>query len=279
MGLAGRPSAVSDEPFRDNAVLLTGASRGIGREMALQLARQGAWLALSAREAGPLAAVAAECRGLGAATAVALPADVAEEAQCGELVRGAVAALGRLDTLINNAGIGMWARFDEVTDLAIFDLLMRVNYLGSVYCTWHALPHLKQARGRIVGVSSLTGKTGVPTRSGYAASKHAMAGFFDSLRIELTGLGVTVTMVYPGFVATEIRERAFGGDGRPLGKSPVREGEVMTAETCARLTLAAAAARKRELVMTRRGRLGMWIKLLAPGLVDRIARRAIEQGK
>ena len=264
--------------FRDNAVLLTGASRGIGREMALQLAAQGARLVLSAREAAPLEAVAAECRARGA-EAVAIPADVAEEAQCGELVRGAVAALGRLDTLINNAGIGMWARFDEMTDLTIFDRLMRVNYLGSVYCTWHALPHLKSARGRIVGVSSLTGKTGVPTRSGYAASKHAMAGFFDSLRIELADSGVTVTMVYPGFVATGIRERAFGADGRPLGKSPVREAEVMTVETCARLILAAAAGRRRELVMTGRGRLGMWLKLLAPGLVDRIARRAIEQGK
>lgn len=269
---------MSAEPFRDNAVLLTGASRGIGREMALHLAAQGARLALSAREAGPLEAVAAECRTLGAA-AVAIPADVAEEPQCGELVRGAVAALGRLDTLVNNAGIGMWARFDEVTDLSIFDRLMRVNYLGSVYCTSHALPHLKRTRGRLVGVSSLTGKTGVPTRTGYAASKHAMAGFFDSLRIELADSGVTVTMVYPGFVATEIRERAFGGDGHPLGRSPVREGEVMAAETCARLILTAAADRRRELVMTRRGRLGMWVKLLAPGLVDRIARRAIEQGK
>ncbi|MFY9825853.1 MAG: SDR family oxidoreductase [Thermoanaerobaculia bacterium] len=264
--------------LRDNAVLLTGASRGIGREMALQLAAQGARLALSAREAGPLEAVAAECRALGA-TAVAVASDVAEEAQCGKLVRDAVAALGGLDTLINNAGIGMWARFDEVADLSIFDRLMRINYLGSVYCTWHALPHLKRSRGRIVGVSSLTGKTGVPKRTGYAASKHAMTGFFDSLRIELAGSGVTVTMVYPGFVATEIRERAFGGDGRPLGQSPVREAEVMTAETCARLTLAAAARRRRELVMTRRGRLGLWLKLLSPGLVDRIARRAIEQGR
>lgn len=246
--------------------------------MALQLAARGARLALSAREAGPLEVVAAECRARGVQAEV-IPADVAEEAQCGELVRRAVAALGRLDTLVNNAGIGMWARFEEVTDLTLFDRLMRVNYLGSVYCTWHALPHLKRSRGRIVGVSSLTGKTGVPTRSGYAASKHAMAGFFDSLRIELAGTGVTVTMVYPGFVATGIRERAFGADGRPLGKSPVREAEVMAAETCARLILAAAGRRRGELVMTRRGRLGMWLKLLAPGLVDGIARRAIEQGK
>jgi len=106
-----------------------------------------------------------------------------------------------------------------------------------------------------------------------------MTGFFDSLRIELAGTGVTVTMVYPGFVSTGIRERAFGVDGKPLGKSPVREAEVMTVETCARLILEAAAGRRRELVMTRRGRIGMWLKVLAPGLVDRIARRAIEEGR
>jgi short-subunit dehydrogenase len=255
---------MSAETFHDNAVLVTGASRGIG-------------LALSAREAGPLEAVAAECRALGA-TAVAIPADVAEEAQCGELVRGAVAALGRLDTLINNAGIGMWSRFDEVRDLTVFDRLMRVNYLGSVYCTWHALPHLKSTRGRIVGISSLTGKTGVPTRSGYAASKHAMNGFFDTLRIELLGSGVSVTVACPDFVATEIRERAFGADGAPLGASPVAESRVMTAETCARLILEGAARRKRELILSGRGKLGLWLKLLAPGLVDRIARKAIRQG-
>ena len=265
-------------PFQNNAVILTGASRGIGREMAFQLADQGAWLALAAREAGALEEVAAECRRRGA-RAVAIPADVGEEAQCAALVARAVEEFGRVDTLVNNAGIGMWARFDEVRDLSIFERILRVNYLGSVYCTWHALPHLKRTRGRIVGVSSLTGKTGVPTRSAYAASKHAMTGLFDSLRIELAGTGVTVTMVYPGFVATEIRERAFGADGKPLGTSPVRESEVMTAETCARLILEAAARRRRELVMTRRGKIGMWLKVLAPGLVDRIARRAIEQGR
>jgi len=266
--------------FRENVVVLTGASAGIGAEVARLLAAQGAWLALAARDAARLEEVAEECRALGG-RAVAVPTDVADEAQCAALIERAVAEFGRIDTLVNNAGIGMWARFDEVTDLSIFDRIMRVNYLGSVYCTHHALPHLKRSRGRLVGVSSLTGRTGVPTRSGYAASKHAMAGFFDTLRIELMDDGVTVTMVYPGFVATEIRERAFGADGRPLGagNSPVREAEVMTVEECARLIVRAAAERRRELVMTRRGKVGMWLKLLAPGLVDRIARRAIEQGR
>jgi short-subunit dehydrogenase len=266
------------DAFRENVVVLTGASEGIGREMALQLAAQGAWLALAARDGAKLEAVAAECRARGG-RAVAVPTDVADRAQCIRLIDRAVQEYGRIDTLVNNAGVSMWARFDEVTDLAPFERMMQVNYFGSLYCTHAALPHLKRTRGRIVGISSLTGRAGVPTRSGYAATKHAMAGFFDSLRIELADDGVTVTMVYPGFVSTGIRTHAFGPDGQMLGSSPVRESEVMTPEECARQTVAAMAARRRELIMTMRGKVGAWIKLIAPGVVDRIARRAIEQGR
>jgi short-subunit dehydrogenase len=267
-------------PFRENVVVLTGASAGIGREMARQLAAQGAWLALAAREAGKLEETAEECRALGA-RAIAVPADVASQEDCAALVEAAARQYGRIDTLVNNAGIGMWARFDEVTDLSVFERIMRVNYLGSLYCTHYALPHLKRSRGRIVAIGSLTARTGVPTRSGYAASKHAMAGFFDSIRIELQESGVTVTQIHPGFVATGIRERAFGADGRPLGRgnSPVREKEVMSAEECARITLNAVAKRRREVVMTARAKFGMWLKLVSPAAVDRIARRAIEHGK
>jgi len=266
------------EPFRENVVVITGASEGIGRELALQLARQGAWLALAARDATKLEAVAAECRARGG-RAIAVPTDVADQARCRALIDRAVAEFGRIDTLVNNAGVSMWARFDEVTDLEPFQRMMQVNYFGSLYCTHAALPHLKRTRGRIVGVSSLTGKAGVPTRSGYAATKHAMAGFFDSLRIELADEGVTVTMVYPGFVSTAIRSHAFGPDGRFLGESPVREAEVMTPGECARQIVRAMASRRRELIMTLRGKVGAWLKLVAPGVVDRVARRAIEQGR
>lgn len=264
--------------FRENVVVITGASEGIGRELALRLAGQGAWLALAARDAARLEAVAAECRARGA-RAIAVPTDVAVEAQCRALIDRTVREFGRVDTLVNNAGVSMWARFDEVTDLEPFHRMMQVNYFGALYCTHAALPYLKQTRGRIVGISSLTGRAGVPTRSGYAATKHAMAGFFDSLRIELADFGVTVTMVYPGFVSTAIRSHAFGPDGRMLESSPVRESEVMTPEECARQTVQAMAGRKRELIMTMRGKVGAWIKLIAPGVVDRIARRAIEQGR
>ncbi len=269
---------MNNSHFLENVVIITGASAGIGHELALLLAEQGAWLALADRNAEKLEEVASQCRQRGC-KAVVVPTDVAEQSQCKNLIEHTVAEYSRIDTLINNAGITMRARFDDIRDLAMIEQIMKVNYFGSVYCTYYALPYLKETQGRIVGICSLIGKTGVPTRSGYAASKHAMAGFFDTLRIELADYGVSVTMIYPGFVATEVRQRALGPDGKPLGKSPVREDKVMTVERCARLIAQAAAQRKREFVMTLRGRLGLWLKLIAPGLVDRFARKAIEGGR
>ena len=264
--------------FKDKVIVITGASRGIGRELACRLAAQGGKLSLAARGKEQLETVKAECAQRGG-QAIAVPTDVTVQAQCESLMRKTVEAFGGIDVLVNNAGTSMWAMFEDVTDLSIFEKIMRVNYLGSVYCTHYALPHLKAVRGQIVAVSSLTGKNGVPTRSGYAASKHAMVGFFDSLRIELADNGVAVTIIYPGFVATDTRKHAFGPDGKPLGNSPVHEEEIMTVEECVNQMLPAIQKRKRELVMTLRAKVGQYIKLFAPGLVDRIARRAIEAGK
>jgi len=266
------------DELRDNVVVITGASRGIGAELARQLAVRGARLSLSGRDTAALEAVAADCRRLGAPVVEAIPADVAVERECQQLIEQTVARFGRLDTLVNNAGVTMWARFEDIHDLASVARVMQVNYMGSVYCTAHALPHLKASRGRIVGVASHTGLTGVPTRCAYAASKHAMRGFFDSLRIELAGTGVTVTMVYPGFVATGIRESAIGADGKPVQAGPMEPASVMSVEDCARQIIRATRRRSRELVMTTRGKLVVLAKPLVPGLVDRLARRVIERG-
>jgi NAD(P)-dependent dehydrogenase (short-subunit alcohol dehydrogenase family) len=264
--------------FQGKVILITGASSGIGRELAHQLAARGARLGLAGRNVARLEAARDECEGLGG-KAIAVPTDVTQRDQCESFIRRSAQEFGRIDGLVNNAGITMWAKFEEVDDLTPFERIMQTNYFGSLYCTHYALPYLKQTQGIIVGISSLTGKTGVPTRSGYAASKHAMAGFFDSLRIELAGSGVSVTMIYPGFVASKVRQRAAGPDGKPLGVSPVKEGEVMPVEMCARLIVRAMSRRQREEVMTLRGKVGLWLKLVAPGLVDRIAVKAIQGGK
>jgi len=263
---------------KDNVVAITGASKGIGAELARQLAAKGAKLVLAARGEKELAEIADDCRRAGA-SAVTATADVAIERDCQAVVAAALEAFGRLDTLVNNAGASMWARFEDIEDMSILQRIMQVNYMGAVYCTRHALPHLRASRGRIVGISSLAGRVGVPTRTGYSASKHAMTGFFDSLRIELAESGVTVTMIYPGFVATGIRENATGPDGKPIAVSPVKESQVMSVEDCARRIVAAIERREREVVMTARGKLGLWLKLIAPALVDRIAKRAIEGGR
>lgn len=257
--------------FEGKAVFLTGGSRGIGREMALQLARSGARVALMARSADELEYAALECRKEGA-EALVLPGDVSVEADCAAAVRGALAGFGTLDMLVANAGISMLAPFEDLHDLEPLERVMKVNYLGAVYCTRHALPHLVASRGRIVAVASLTGLTGVPTRTGYAASKHAMRGFFDSLRIEVRRHGVSVTVAYPGFVDTGIRRRTVG---EGTGRAP---GRVMPVSACAELILQAASRRSREVVMTRKGKTGRWLKLLAPGLVDRIAARSVGFG-
>ena len=264
--------------FKDKVVVITGASSGIGRELAYQFAKQGAWLSIAARNAQQLATVAKECQGRGG-RAIAIVTDVSEQAQCAELIQRTVENYQRIDVLVNNAGITMWAKFEDVRDIGFFEQIMRVNYLGSVYCTYYALPFLMKTQGQIIGISSLAGKNGLPKRSGYAASKHAMVGFFDTLRIELEEHGIDVTMIYPSFVATESHKKAFGPDGKPIGKSPLRETKIMSAERCAKLIIRAVAAHRRELIMTWRGKVGLWVKLIAPGLVDRIAKKAIIEGR
>jgi NAD(P)-dependent dehydrogenase (short-subunit alcohol dehydrogenase family) len=218
---------------------------------------------------------AAACRSAGG-EAFALRCDVADAEQCQALIETAVDRLGSLDMLINNAGISTWATVEETTDDALFERVMRVNYLGAVSCTRAALPHLRESSGLLVAVSSLTGLFGVPTRAAYSASKHAMQGFFDSLRVELMGSGVDVLVISPGFVATDIRDRLLGQDGEPLSRMRQAKGD-MPLETCLDQMMAAIRSRRRELVMTRLARLGRWLQLIVPGLVDRLAAREIRR--
>jgi short-subunit dehydrogenase len=263
--------------WTDQVVVVTGASQGIGKAFSREIAPHRPRLVLAARDRQALDEVARECRDLGAPCLV-VPTDVALEADGRALVDATLAEFGRLDTLMLNAGLDMWARFDELADASIFERLMRVNYLGCVYPTFHALPHLKASRGRLAAVSSLAGMTGVPTRTGYAATKHALFGFYDSLRIELHGSGVSVTVLAPDFVRSEIHRRALGPDGRPLGESPMAESKIMSAEDCARQMARAVARRERLWIGSLRGKAGRLVRPLVPGLIDGIARRAVARG-
>lgn len=263
-----------------NTTIITGASDGIGAEMARQLARKhgakGA-LVLAARNAELLNAVAQQCTAMGTQVLV-VPTDVSVEAQCRALVEETVQRFGRVDALINNAGISAQALFSDVKaeDLGWYEQLMRINLWGSVWCTHAALPHLKASRGHIVAVSSLAGLVGVPGRTAYSASKFAMAGFFEALRTELRGAGVSVTTAYPGVVLTNIRSRGLNAAGTAAGSSGLKEDKAMTVEECARLILEGMALRKREVVMTAKGKLGRFLKLLLPGLVEKMALAALK---
>jgi len=264
--------------FTGKVVLITGASDGIGAELALLLAAQGARLALAARRLDLLEALAARIRQhFPQAEAQAWRVDVADEAACTQLVADVTARFGGLDALVNNAGVSAHGYFEQVTDYSYYERVMRVNYFGAMWLTRAALPHLRAQRGLMVAVSSLAGKIGVPGRTAYSASKFALAGFCEALRAELQGSGVDVCVVFPGVVATDTRVNGFGPDGRALGESRLREDDAMSAAECAQQMLAAMTARKRELVMTTKGRLGQWLKLLAPAMVDRLALKALKQ--
>ena len=259
-------------------IVITGGSDGIGAEMARQLASKGGAgvaLVLAARDAARLEAVAAACRQAGA-QALAVPTDVSDPGQCRALIAAAAERFGRIDVLVNNAGRSAHALFEDVPDLAWYEELMRINLWGAIWCTQAALPYLKASQGGIVAVSSLAGLVGVPGRTAYSASKFAMTGFFEALRAELKGAKVAVTIAYPGVVDTRIRYRGFNKDGREAGKSGLREEGAMSVQDCARLTIQGMNRRRREVVMTTKGKLGRSMKLLAPGLVERMAMAALK---
>ena len=261
-------------------VVITGASDGIGAEMARQLAqRHGAklGLVLAARSQHGLESTASHCRGLGAHCLV-VPTDVSQENQCRALIAQAVTHFGHIDTLVNNAGVSAQAIFADVQaeDLHWYQQLMQVNLWGSVWCTHEALPHLKARKGRIVAVSSLAGLIGVPGRTAYSATKFAMTGFFEALRSELAPNGVSVTTAFPGVVLTQIRHHGLNAKGETAGSSGLREDHGMSVAQCVRLIITGMQAREREVVMTTAGKFGRFIKLIAPGIVERMAMNALK---
>ena len=267
-------------------VLLTGASGGIGQVMTAALLAAGHAVAAVDRDAAALARLAAQH---GAAKERLHPifADLATAAGCEGAVAEARTRFGAIDAVINNAGIGMSsvrpdaeARAPGIAELTpeIWDSFMVIFVRAPVMLVRAALPDMtRRSFGRIVNntTSYVTMLRVLP----YGAAKAALESMSAVWAKELDGSGITVTMIYPGFVATGIRENATGPDGKPILVSPVKEREVMSVEDCAARIVKAIERREREVVMTARGKMGQWLKLLAPSLVDRIARRAIERGR
>lgn len=249
-------------------VLITGGSSGIGRALALAFAQAGAAVAFTGRDAAGLAETSQLLMSLGARQ-LAIRADVSLPADCHRSVAETVAAFGRLDVLINNAGISMRAMFEDA-DVAVLRRLMDVNFFGTVETTKAALPHLFATKGSIVGVSSIAGYRGLPGRTGYSASKFALHGFLESLRTELRPRGVHVLLACPGFTASNIRSTALLADGSTQGASPRDEGKMMSADEVAGHILRAVRARRRDLVLTGQGKLTVFLNRWLPGLADKL---------
>ncbi len=262
-------------------ILVTGASSGLGRELALMLAGDGARLVLAARDASALTEVAERCRQAGA-EAIAVPTDVTSEAACAQLIAATCDTYGRIDRVIAAAGLGSWARFGEVTDLEVMHRLMAVNYWGVVNLLWHALPHLRASSGQVVAISSVQGFVGVPWHSGYAAAKHAVEGFCASLRLE-EGPRVGVMTVRAHWLrGTDLRARALMADGTDQGGQARMHGrDAVPVADAARTIIAAMRERRRTVWIPRRIRALNVLAILAPRLVDRLilARMAREDAR
>ena len=266
------------ETFRENVVVITGASSGIGRALSVQLAARGAHLVLAARRERRLEELAEACRADGA-KAIGVPVDVADEAACGELISTAVREFGRVDTLITNAGVGARGNVGELPDLSQFRRLMETNFFGTLHCIWHALPHLERTGGRIVAISSIIGRLAVPGEAAYCASKFAVTGLCDALRMELKGTGISVTVVYPGYVVSEFAEKSLQQNGEPHGPDArqLYTNGMMSAEACASKIIGAAARRQRDLYTRLRERVATGVNLVTPRLSDLVVRQHIQK--
>lgn len=259
-----------------NVTWITGASSGIGEALSVACAGEDHRLALSARREAELERVRQRClqQGLADADVLVLPLDITDHAAMPGAVEQVLSRFGQIDLLVNNAGISQRSLFAD-TDLEVYRRLFEVDVFGQIALTRAVLPVMLQQRsGRIAVTASIAGKIGVPWRTGYCAAKHALMGFFDSLRAELAGSGVEVSTILPGFVKTNIAAAALTGDGIPFGRTDRNIQNGMDPEDCARVILKALKRGKPEIVVSAGAeRHTLWLKRFFPGVVLRMAPR------
>ena len=253
--------------FKDKVIMVTGASSGIGLASARLFGSLGAKVVMAARNLDKMLeyapTVAPEDRLLCVKT------DVTSEDDCKALIEKAVEKFSRIDILVNNAGISMRAMFKDL-DLKVIRSLMDVNFWGTVNCTKYALPYLLESKGSVVGVISIAGYSALPARTGYSASKYAVRGFLDTLRIEHLKDGLNVLVFAPGYTSSNVRNAALTADGTPQGKTPLEEGSLMSAEECATYLAKALARRRSVMTLTALGRATVIAHRLFPRLTDRL---------
>lgn len=251
--------------FQNKVVVITGGSDGIGKALVELFLSKGAKVATCGRSNDKLYALQQLFAGKPLHTFVA---DVSNEHDCNRFIQTVVNAFGGIDVLINNAGLSMRALIIE-SETSAYKRLMDVNFWGTVYATKAALPYIIQRKGSVAGISSIVGNRGIPGRSAYSASKFAMQGWLEALRVEMKDHGVNVLWVSPGFIATNIRSVALDGSGKPIGETPMDESKLMSAEDCAQHIFYAIDKRKRSVVLTFTGKATVWMSKFLPRLADK----------
>ena len=258
--------------LRNKVVWITGASSGIGEALALECSRRGAKLVLSARNVQALEAVRTRCAD--PASVLVVPMDVTKIEEMPAKAAEVLAARGQVDVLILNAGISQRSRAID-TAIAVDEAILRTNFLGPVALTKAVLPSMVARRaGTIVVVSSVVGFIGTPLRSSYSASKHALHGFYDSLRAEHWQDGIQVSIICPGYVRTEVSKNALKGDGSQHGVMDDGTAKGLAPDDCARRLLDAVQAGREEAYIGGSELRGIYLKRFAPGLFSRFIRKA-----
>lgn len=255
--------------FKDKVVIVTGGTDGIGKALVEILLSIGAKVATCARNHDKLYQLQSEYASFPLHTMVC---DVSVENDCRRFIETTLKAYGQIDILINNAGISMRALMKDA-DIDVFRKVMDTNFFGALYCTKYALPSIIERKGTIVGISSIAGYRGLPGRSGYSASKFALQGWLEAIRTELISENVHVMWVCPGFTTSNIRNAALNKEGNSQGESPMDEGKMMSAESCAKHILTAIKNKKRTLVLTFQGKETVLLNKLFPKLADRLTRK------
>ena len=254
--------------MKDKVIVITGATSGIGRALVYEFSGKGAKCVIGARNHQKLTEIAEDITLKGGEIAFS-QTDVSNEIDCKNLILTAIDQFGKVDVLINNAGISMRALFADV-DLSVLKQIMDVNFWGTVYCTKYALPYILEQNGSVVGVSSIGGIKGLPARTGYSASKFAMSGFLESVRIENLKKGLHVLVAFPGFTASNIRNTALAADGSQQGESPRNEQKMMRAEEVATHIYKAVKKRKNTIILTTEGKMIALLNKLLPGLLNKL---------
>lgn len=260
--------------MKNKIVVITGASSGIGEALAKKFDAMGSNIVLAARDEVKLMAVKNSLQN----KSIAVVTDVSNENDCKLLMEKAIAEFGSIDVLICNAGMSMRAMFNDVS-MEVLHKLMNVNFWGAVNCCKHALPFLLQSKGSIIGVSSIAGKVGLPARTGYSASKFALEGFMNTLRIENLKNDLHVLVACPGYTASNIRNAALNEKGEQQMDTPLDENKLMTADEVATEIYMATMERKRDLVLTTNGKFTIWLNKFFPAWMDKIIYRFVAKEK